>query len=294
MLPGFMAQPPARRQAGARRGREGNGTGRVGGALAKPAARVFEGVHHRLMILTCPACAMRYLVPDTAIPPSGRQVRCANCRHSWHQDARVAETGPGTRPVPSATPPVAVPASPPSRPLPPSMVSVEPRPMSNRPAPLPPAPATDVMAHRAPFTARRNPLRVASWIAGGLALLLLAIGVAAWAIGREPIARALGLPATADTPLVFVDRAVSNEQRSETTSMIILSGAILNVSAEEQSVPPIVAEGIDANGRVIYSWTFPPPKTTLAPGERVQYNNAHTGATDAVRAVDLSFNPPRR
>jgi predicted Zn finger-like uncharacterized protein len=39
------------------------------------------------MILTCPACGTQYVVKDGAIPPQGRQVRCAACRHSWHQDA---------------------------------------------------------------------------------------------------------------------------------------------------------------------------------------------------------------
>src|SRR6476659_1343683 len=38
------------------------------------------------MILTCPACATQYTVKDGAIPPGGRQVRCASCKHSWHQD----------------------------------------------------------------------------------------------------------------------------------------------------------------------------------------------------------------
>jgi len=38
------------------------------------------------MILTCPACGTRYAVKDGAIPPGGRQVRCANCKNSWHQD----------------------------------------------------------------------------------------------------------------------------------------------------------------------------------------------------------------
>lgn len=38
------------------------------------------------MILTCPACGTQYVVKDGAIPPGGRQVRCASCRHSWHQD----------------------------------------------------------------------------------------------------------------------------------------------------------------------------------------------------------------
>ena len=38
------------------------------------------------MILTCPNCATQYVVKDGAIPPQGRQVRCASCKHSWHQD----------------------------------------------------------------------------------------------------------------------------------------------------------------------------------------------------------------
>ena len=38
------------------------------------------------MILTCPACDTKYVVKDGAVPPGGRQVRCAACRHSWHQD----------------------------------------------------------------------------------------------------------------------------------------------------------------------------------------------------------------
>ena len=38
------------------------------------------------MILTCPSCGTQYVVKDGAIPPEGRQVRCASCKHSWHQD----------------------------------------------------------------------------------------------------------------------------------------------------------------------------------------------------------------
>jgi predicted Zn finger-like uncharacterized protein len=46
------------------------------------------------MILTCPSCGTQYVVKDGAIPPEGRQVRCAACKHSWHQnpDAGTLET----------------------------------------------------------------------------------------------------------------------------------------------------------------------------------------------------------
>ena len=43
------------------------------------------------MILTCPACGTQYVVKDGAIPPQGRQVRCASCKHSWHQDPEPSE-----------------------------------------------------------------------------------------------------------------------------------------------------------------------------------------------------------
>jgi predicted Zn finger-like uncharacterized protein len=47
------------------------------------------------MILTCPSCGTQYVVKDGAIPPGGRQVRCASCKHSWHQDPETDETDEG-------------------------------------------------------------------------------------------------------------------------------------------------------------------------------------------------------
>jgi predicted Zn finger-like uncharacterized protein len=47
------------------------------------------------MILTCPACDTKYAVKDGAIPPGGRQVRCAACKHSWHQDPEGADAPEG-------------------------------------------------------------------------------------------------------------------------------------------------------------------------------------------------------
>ena len=44
------------------------------------------------MILTCPDCGTQYVVKDGAIPPEGRQVRCAACKHSWHQEPDAEDT----------------------------------------------------------------------------------------------------------------------------------------------------------------------------------------------------------
>ena len=59
---------------------------------------------HTLMILTCPACSTKYVVKDGAIPPAGRQVRCASCKHSWHQDSEALDAAtPGAEDPSSET-----------------------------------------------------------------------------------------------------------------------------------------------------------------------------------------------
>ena len=67
------------------------------------------------MIIACPACTTRYVVPDTAIGPEGRTVRCAKCRHSWFQDPpELVLSEPGPQPAAAEAPPPAAPqAAPP-------------------------------------------------------------------------------------------------------------------------------------------------------------------------------------
>ena len=68
------------------------------------------------MIIACPACTTRYVVPDSAIGLEGRTVRCAKCRHSWFQEGALPEQAnqPLTQPVaqPVAPPPAPIPTPP--------------------------------------------------------------------------------------------------------------------------------------------------------------------------------------
>jgi predicted Zn finger-like uncharacterized protein len=68
------------------------------------------------MIIACPACATRYVVPDSAIGADGRTVRCAKCRHSWFQDGPVLADPLPTAAVAPAEPPRQQPDPPPAAP----------------------------------------------------------------------------------------------------------------------------------------------------------------------------------
>lgn len=80
------------------------------------------------MILTCPACGTSYTVKDGAIPPQGRNVRCAACKHSWHQDGEagppVAAAPEIPQPAAAVPPPAPVAAEPTTDSPPPAMADV--------------------------------------------------------------------------------------------------------------------------------------------------------------------------
>lgn len=67
------------------------------------------------MELNCPQCAAHFLVPDGAIGPKGRKLKCAKCGHTWRQmppeqDVPASAATPDVMPemeapAPSAPPP---------------------------------------------------------------------------------------------------------------------------------------------------------------------------------------------
>ena len=226
------------------------------------------------MILECTECRTRYLVPDTAIGPDGRTVRCANCKHSWLQ--------PGAAPLDLVARAEAPPAPPPKPVEPPAPVAEI--------APPGTADDFDAFAHRPPFRPRRNPARRWTMVAFAAGFTMLAAAGAILYSGAPGLAQQWGLPIVAsETPLRIINYPIDHRDLDNGSEMFAISGRVVNPSGTRQHVPDIRAELRDAQGRLVYSWTIRPEAMTLPPKGSVEFNSAKLDVPVNSKKLVLSF-----
>ncbi len=254
------------------------------------------------MILQCPECNTRYLVPDAAIGAEGRTVRCATCRHSWFQEPAELIAPPDALSVAEALAPAPSPA--PTYPIP---VPVEPRPT---PPPLPPLPFAepvpppsppvaeavapaiedDIYLYQPPLRARRNPARWWTLAAVTFAILvLLAAGILY--LGAPSLAAELGLAAV-DQPLEVVTDPVQRRDLPNGSELFAVSGRVINPTRERRRVPDLrvdLLDRADDKGRTVYSWTITPQQRTLDGKASLPFASAKLDVPATSKQLKLSF-----
>jgi predicted Zn finger-like uncharacterized protein len=244
------------------------------------------------MILTCPSCSTRYQADAAKFPAAGRQVRCAKCGTTWHQDPPAAEPDPdavvadvSSSPPPPADAPAAAEA-PPSDLRQPSPVRAYAPAASVQPAP--------------PGQLGQQLAVIAGWI--GLVAVVLLIGWSAVRY-RQDIAvlwpqsagvySSLGMHVNAggiDFRGVDYKRQVEDGQ-----TVLAVSGSIVNAASRELPVPQSVRVTLsDGDNREVYHWSFRPAAATLKPGQSVPFLTRLSSPPSTARHLEVRFDgaPP--
>jgi predicted Zn finger-like uncharacterized protein len=275
------------------------------------------------MILICPECATRYIVPDSAIGATGRQVRCAACRHSWFQEGAevrrpepaMADTQASAASVPAAPPPAAPPQA-----APPPVAEASKRQMpfehddrdaepavAEQPTPRhdPVEPAPEVAAsvpaeefvhfpdddYEAPIRPRRNPAKLWTIAAVIFFLIVSTAGGALAYFGAPSWAVNLGLSSRdAEAGLNFyLPKPPERRNLPTGEEYFAFSARILNDSDHELSVPPVVVELRDDQGRLVFSWMTKADKTRLKPNEEARVSESRLDIPKNARNLELRF-----
>ena len=232
------------------------------------------------MILECSQCRTRYLVPDSAVGPDGRTVRCAACKHSWFQPGDTLDLVARAEAAPDGMAPS------PSQPQTQSASSQAFR----HPDGEEEAPGFDPFAHEPPFRARRNPAKLWTMAAIGAGLVMtIGAGALLWS-GGTGIGKDLGLAVgDTDTPLQIVSNPIERRDLDNGSEMFAISGKVVNPTNARQHVPDIRVELKDAQNRVVYNWTVRPEAMSLGPHGSVDFNSAKLDVPVNSRQLALSF-----
>ena len=145
---------------------------------------------------------------------------------------------------------------------------------------------------------RRRHDRV-GWLALALAVAIVIVGALA---AREPIVsawpesarlyRAIGFEsAPATTPGLEIRNVASSQLVESGVPILVVTGEIQNVSANEVRVPAIRVGLVDANQQELHHWTFAIEDDHLAPGSATKFSTRLTGPPQGAITLSVRFAP---
>lgn len=222
------------------------------------------------MILTCPTCETRFLLPAERLGPEGRRVKCSNCSHVWLQEPEYED-----RDVQFSTPNEVVEAQS-------FQETLKQQSSSDLPESVQPKLADTVLPSRI-TTKRQSTFKQAMAGYGGAALLFfMSFGVILGA--RDGIAKSwpasrlfydsigFGVPAPGEGLAFDEVLAKAAPDESGEGEFIEIVGRIVNSAEKEQLLPPVSAMIRDGEGKIIERWIIDMPANTVGAEQAVVFN----------------------
>jgi hypothetical protein len=127
---------------------------------------------------------------------------------------------------------------------------------------------------------------------------MLAIAAAALMLAAVAAISYFGVPSFAGGAKAGANALVIQSTREPDRStlesgneLLTVYGRVVNQGEKTQRVPPIKAELVDAQGRVVYGWPISAPVAELKPGGSTNFNSAVMDVPRGARRVRLNFAP---
>lgn len=191
------------------------------------------------MILQCPQCNARYLVPDQSIGAAGRNVRCAKCAHNWFQ----APTAEATKSLGELD----------------KMLKDFNARSEGKPKPIPPG---------SNLPAMRREWLPPGMIVGMAALFALVIGITILLVSPS----VAGLPSSKG--IVLADLGITRLV-TDTRPTYEINGKILNTTDHKVAVPTLRVTLVDADGNSLQYWDFNSQGKTLEANKNIPFTTGN-------------------
>ena len=272
------------------------------------------------MILTCPECQAKYVVDPKALLPAGRRVRCAKCRHTWHEDPPAADIpvveeteekvdiaeetpAPAAAPEPGTAP---QPESPAEEDTSGADFDLSIRQRKKRPRPIPKGSNLPALQNHNHGSSKWGWISLCVFVTAIVSSLLIFHSTISdiW----PPSARlyeAIGLDSSHKTdrktevkpekpkiPIserLEIQNLIPSKEVRNGTPYLVVRGEVRNITETKQEVPRLQVALQDARGVTIRNWTFMTSPGILAAEEVVGFETSLPNPPADARDLRVSF-----